>query len=162
MFEYINGLLDELELLIKRFFNIDARPGNSWQRQPEPASGSFGASRGGAKSYGEQHSHSTQVRKYTPEEVQRCLRGLERGERVGPVMAQAGQLGSLLNDGMRRYFRGRERIFERLPYVLFQYTQGKPSQEIARSVSYFSDADDIEEAMWFVARLIAARINRMR
>ncbi len=112
-------------------------------------------------------SYSTQAaqtrrHKYSPEEVKRILRGLEKGDHAAPVLLKAATFGTLLDERMIRYFRGRERLFERLPYVLFQYTQGRPSQDIARSVSFFSDGDDVEEAMDFAARLITFSLNRQR
>ncbi len=100
--------------------------------------------------------------KYSAEEVKRILRGLEKGQRAGPVLGQAAVLGSLLDERMVRYFRGRERMFHRLTYVVFQYTQGRPCDEIAQSVSYFSDGQDVEEAVEFAARLIAYQVNRHR
>jgi len=88
------------------------------------------------------------------------LRGARAGERARPVFAQAAQINTLLDERMRRNFAGRERLFDCLPYVLFQYTQGKPTFEIARSVSFFSDGDDVEDTMDFVSRLITKTINR--
>jgi len=162
MLKYLSQLLNDLEAIIKKFFGVDNPTGTNWQHQTSPASGIFGDSSRKTAGVSTRAVHPAQVKKYTPEEVKRCLRGLEQGERVGPVMVEASRFGSVVNEGMRRYFRGRERIFERLPYVLYQYTQGKPSQEIARGVSYFSDANDVEEAMSFACRIIAARVNRMR
>ena len=114
--------------------------------------------------YGSYTSGATQPRphKYSPEEVKRILRGLDHGEHAPLIMLQAATFGSLLDDRMIRYFRGRERLFERLPYVLFQYTQGLPAFDIARSVSFFSNGDDVEDAMEFAARLIALHVNRQR
>jgi hypothetical protein len=98
--------------------------------------------------------------KYTPEEVKRMLRGLETNEWSPPVLAQATTISTLLDERMLRYFRGRERLFHRLPYVLAQYIQGKPCFDIARSVSFFSDGDDVEDTINFASRLIAAKLNR--
>lgn len=99
-------------------------------------------------------------RKYTAQEVKAYLRGQEQNDRARPVMEQASQFSRLLEERMRRHFRGRERIFDRLPYVLYQYIHGTDAREIARSVSYFSDSEDIEQAMEFAATLIANRVNR--
>ncbi len=100
--------------------------------------------------------------KYSVQEVKRVLRGLETGAWTYPVMLQAATFSALLDDRMIRYFRGRERMFDRLPYVLLQYTQGKNCLEIAHSVSYFSDGDDVEEAITFAAYLITNQLNRQR
>lgn len=100
--------------------------------------------------------------KYSPEEVKRILRGLEKGQHAQPVMVMAATFSSLLDERMVRHFRGRERIFDRLTYVLFQYSQGRPCQDIARSVSYFADGEDVEDAINFAARLIANHLNRQR
>ena len=79
-----------------------------------------------------------------------------------PVLYQASTFGALLDERMVRYFRGRERMFDRLPYVLLQYTQGKNCLDIAHSVSYFSDGDDVEDAIDFAALLISNQLNRQR
>jgi hypothetical protein len=100
--------------------------------------------------------------KYSVLEVKRILRGLEKGSTAYPVLVQASTFSSLLDDRMVRYFRGRERLFDRLPYVLLQYTQGKNCLDIAHSVSYFSDGDDVEDAINFAALLIANQLNRQR
>lgn len=100
--------------------------------------------------------------KYQPDEVKRILRGLEKGEHAQPVLMQAATFGSLIDERMVRFFRGRERMFDRLTYVVFQYTQGRPCEEIARSVSYFSDGEDVEDAIDFACRLIANQLNRQR
>ncbi len=99
-------------------------------------------------------------KKYTAAEVKAYLRGQQQGERARPVLQQASQISVLLQARMQRHFRGRERIFERLPYVLYQYSQGRDAQEIARSVSFFSDGEDVEQAMDFAASLIASHVNR--
>ena len=93
------------------------------------------------------------------EEVKLYLRSQQSHELARPVMEQAARFSSLVDERMRRHFRGRERTFDRLPYVLHQYTIGKDAQEIARNVSYFTDCDDIEHAMSFAASLIATKIN---
>lgn len=103
-----------------------------------------------------------QLHKYSPPEVKRMLRGLERNEWSQPVMLQAATVSNLLNPRMARHFRGRERMFERLPYILYQYTQGKPCLDIAQSVSYFSDGDDVEETISFASHLIAEHLNSRR
>lgn len=99
-------------------------------------------------------------KRYSKQEVIQCLRGDIKGARAESVQRHAAQLASHLNEGMRRYFRGRERMFEKLPLVIYQYTLGKPAMEIARSVSYFSDGKDVEYAVEFAAELIAKRLNR--
>lgn len=162
MLKYFNQLIHQVGFILRKFWDFNHQTGNHWQRQTQTVGGVFGANRDSAPRYGTRHEHPAQVKKYSVEEVKRCLRGLEQGERAAFVMREAAQFSSILHEGMRRHFRGRERIFDRLPYVLYQYTHGQPAQEIARSVSYFSDASDIEEAMNFVSRLIAARINRAR
>ncbi len=103
---------------------------------------------------------TTKRHKYTPEEVKRILRGLEKGNRAHSVMAQAATFSSLIDERMVRYFRGRERLFDRLTYVMQQYISGRPCQEIAEKVSFFSDGQDVEEAIDFAARLIANHLNR--
>ncbi|MDB5082424.1 MAG: hypothetical protein JWP00_4348 [Chloroflexi bacterium] len=107
---------------------------------------------------------SSQVKrhKYSVAEVKRILRGLEKGPLAYPVLYQASTFGALLDERMVRYFRGRERMFDRLPYVLLQYTQGKNCLDIAHSVSYFSDGDDVEDAIDFAALLISNQLNRQR
>ncbi len=162
MLKNFSQLLRQIDFSLRKFFSADSHYQNRWQRQAEPASGLFGANRGNANRYRTGYVHPARIKKYTVEEVKRCLRGLEQGERVRPVMAEAAQFPQMIHEGMRRHFRGRERIFERFSYVLYQYTQGKHPQEIARSVSYFSDAADVEDAMYFASRIIAARINRGR
>ena len=107
-------------------------------------------------------SGTAKPHKYSPDEVKRILRGLERGDHARLVLVQAATFSSLLDDRMIRYFRGRERLFDRLPYVLLQYMQGKPSDDIAQSVSFFSHGEDVEEAMDFAARLITLQVNRQR
>jgi len=99
-------------------------------------------------------------KKYTVAEVKACLRGQQQGERARPVLQQASRISMLLQARMQKHFRGRERIFERLPYVLYQYSQGHDTQEIGRSVSFFSDGEDVEHAMDFAANLIANHINQ--
>lgn len=100
--------------------------------------------------------------KYSVQEVKRILRGQEKGAWTYPVMLQAATFSNLLEERMVRYFRGRERMFDRLPFVLLQYTQGKNCLDIAHSVSYFSDGDDVEEAINFAAYLICNQLNRQR
>ncbi len=159
MFEDFNHLINRIELTIRAWLNFDHSNPRNWNRQAQPASGPLTGKHGETRQ-GVREVNSALSKKYTADEVKRYLRGLDGGVRVQPVMAEAARFSSMLNDKMRRHFRGRERIFERLPYVLYQYTKGAPSQEIARSVSYFSDADDVEQAMYFAARLIAAKVNR--
>ncbi len=159
MLDYFYQLWIQLVNIVRKFFGFDSQSGGSWQHQTQAVGGPFRANQSEPSRF---RTHTSHTKKYTPEEVKRCLRGLEKSERVGVVMAEAARLSTMLNENMRHHFRGRERIFDRLPYVLFQYTQGKPSYDIARSVSYFSDGDDVEDAMLFVARLITPRVNRMR
>src|SRR6476646_3426674 len=52
--------------------------------------------------------------KYSVLEVKQILRGLEKGPTAYPVLVQASTFSSLLDDRMVRYFRGRERLFDRL------------------------------------------------
>jgi hypothetical protein len=101
-----------------------------------------------------------QGHRLTKQEVKNCLRGKVISEWSDEVLRHASQLGSHLDARMRRHFRGRERMFEKLPFVIYQYTGGKPVEEIARTVSYFSDGKDVEDAVDFAADLIAKRINR--
>lgn len=98
--------------------------------------------------------------RYSKQEVKDCLRGKIQNARAEEVLREASQLSSHLDERMRRHFRGRERLFEKLPFVIYQYTTGNPPQEIARSVSYFSDAKDVEDAVDFAAEIIAKRLNR--
>jgi hypothetical protein len=144
------------------------RPGHSrqhmstgWGRLGLAHNGPRAGSQGNLGHYTEQ---SSQVKrhKYSVQEVKRILRGLEKGAWTYPVMLQAATFSALLDDRMIRYFRGRERMFDRLPYVLLQYTQGKNCLDIAHSVSYFSDGDDVEEAITFAAYLITNQVNRQR
>jgi len=160
MLKYLGKLLSQFDLALRKFFDANSQAGHGWQSQTQAVSGNFGSNPNRTQRYGS--AHPAQLKKYTADEVKRYLRGLEQGERARPVMAEAACFSLILNDNMRRHFRGRERIFERLPYVLYQYTQGKPSQEIARSVSYFSDACDVEDAMYFASCLIATKVNRAR
>ncbi len=132
---------------------------NGQQRLAQSPSAPRSGHDGQLGSYTGQGTHSKR-HKYTPEEVKRILRGLEKGQHTQPVLAQAALFSSLIDERMVRFFRGRERLFERLPYVLFQYTQGRPCDDIARSVSYFSDGEDVEEAIDFAAYLIARQVNR--
>jgi len=151
-FRIVEQILDRL----RRFLNnnrLDYPPFSNQQTETAP-----GFSRRTA-AYNQEHPQARQSR-YTVREVKEYLRGARAGERARPVYAQAAQINTLLDERMRRNFAGRERLFDRLPYVLFQYTQGKPTFEIARSVSFFSDGDDVEDTMDFVARLITKTINR--
>lgn len=98
--------------------------------------------------------------RYTIAEVKAYLRNWQKGERARAVLQEASQFSRLIDERMRRYFRGRDRIFERLGYILYEYTKGTDVKEIARKVSYFADSDDIEDTMDFVAAIITNRLNR--
>lgn len=150
--------------LIRSFFDTTPRNGQSWSGQQRWAQSPSAprASRNDGRpigSYAGANAHQKR-HKYTPEEVKKMLRGLEKTEWTPPVLAQAATFSALLDERMVRFFRGRERLFDRLPYVLLQYTQGRPCNEIAHSVSYFSDGEDVEDAIDFAARLIAHEVNR--
>ncbi len=137
------------------------RPDWSGQQRLAQSPGGLRPSPNQARPGGYNSAASGQKRhKYTPLEVKRMLRGLEKGPLSQPVMLQAATINSLLDWRMVRHFRGRERLFERLPFVLFQYIQGRPCDEIAHSVSYFSDGEDVEDTIDFAAGLIAAYLNR--
>ena len=97
--------------------------------------------------------------KYTSTEVKRYLRGLDAGERASLIMEEASNFSTYTNVKLPESLRGRERIFERLPSVLYQYNQGRPAAEIARPIGYLTDAEDIEAAVDYVAELIARRVN---
>lgn len=100
--------------------------------------------------------------KFSGAEVKRVLQGLEQGERARLIMSQAALIGSLLDERMVKLFPGRERIFEKLPFVVQQYSMGRPALEIARCVSYFADGDDVEELVDFACRIIANQLNRLK
>jgi hypothetical protein len=100
--------------------------------------------------------------KFTAGEIKKILRGLEKSSYERDVMMGAAMLGNLLDERMVRFFAGRERLFDKLQFVVQQYSLGRPCAEIAASVSYFSDADDVEDAIEFAARLIANHLNRQR
>lgn len=166
----INKLYAQVLAFIRQLLGLENsnRPGHSRQNMFTglgwlglAPSGPRPGSNGNLGHYTEQ---SSQVKrhKYSIQEVKRILRGLEKGGFAYPVMLQAATFGSLLDDRMVRYFRGRERMFDRMPYVLLQYTQGKNCLEIAQSVSYFSDGDDVEAAIDFAAQLIINQLNRQR
>ncbi|HEX2909676.1 MAG TPA: hypothetical protein VH186_02640 [Chloroflexia bacterium] len=139
------------------YFRLDLWNGRGRLAESPNIPGSSAGNRVG--SYAGQSSQSKR-HKYSAQEVKRILRGLDKGPLAQPVMAQAAIFSNLLDDRMIRYFRGRERLFDKLPFVLFQYTQGKPCADIARSVSYFADAEDVEEAIDFASGLIAHQVNR--
>jgi hypothetical protein len=155
----MNKVLVQFLEYLKKLTNSSNRPMANYWRQPQPANGLHEP----RPTTQRQVSNSDHIRrKFTPQEVKRYLRGAESGDRAALVMAQAARISSLLDVGMRRHFAGRERIFDRLPFVVFQYTQGKPTFDIARSVSYFSDGDDVEAAIDFASRIIAKAVNRQR
>jgi hypothetical protein len=153
-------LVQFLEYL-RKLTSSSNRPMSNYWRQTQPADGLQGHRPANQRQVQNPH---TSRRKFTAEEVKRYLRGIDSGggDRAALVMAQAGRISSLLDVSMRRHFAGRERIFDRLPFVVFQYTQGKPTFDIARSVSYFSDGDDVEAAMDFASQIIAKAVNRQR
>ncbi len=151
-FRTVEQIVDRL----KRFFSNDSLDYRHFtKRQTETAPG-FSRRMAGYQEESARSHHS----RYTAAEVKDYLRGKRAGERARPVFEQAARINTLLDERMRRNFAGRERLFDRLPYVLFQYTQGKPTFEIARSVSFFSDGDDVEDTIEFVSRLITKTINR--
>jgi hypothetical protein len=169
MFEF-NKLYTQVLAFIRQVLNQQKsnRPGHTRQNM-FTGLGRLGLAPSGPRpssngSLGQYTEHSSQVKhhKYNVQEVKRILRGLEKGERSYPVLLQASTFSSLLDDRMVRHFRGRERMFDRLPYVLLQYTQGKNCLDIAHSVSYFSDGDDVEDAIDFAALLITNQLNRHR
>ena len=150
--------------LVRRFFNNQSHSnytsGWGW-RNVAPAGGPAKYGRPNqARPDNADKNGEVGFKKYTTAEVKAYLRGQQQSERARPVLQQASQISVLLQARMQRHFRGRERIFERLPYVLYQYSQGRDAQEIARSVSFFSDGEDVEQAMDFTARLIADHVNR--
>jgi hypothetical protein len=151
-FRTVDQILDRL----KRFFNNDNIGYRTFTRRQTETAPGFSQRMAGYKEESSRARHS----RYTAKEVKEYLRGERAGERARPVFEQAARINTLLDERMRRNFAGRERLFDRLPYVLFQYTQGKPTFEIARSVSFFSDGDDVEDTMVFVSRLITKTINR--
>lgn len=156
----MNKILVQILEYFRKLNSSSNRPLNNYLRQTQPVSGLHGH-RPVPQRQQVQDSHQSR-RKFTAQEVKRYLRGTESGDRAALVMAHAGRISSLLDVSMRRHFAGRERLFDRLPFVVFQYTQGKPTFDIARSVSYFSDGDDVEAAMDFAARIIAKEVNRQR
>ena len=97
--------------------------------------------------------------KYTAAEVKCYLRGKGEGERTQPIMEEASNFSTYTTGKLPEGLLGRERIFERLPSVLYQYNQGRPTAEIARSIGYLTDGEDVEAAMDYVAELIARRVN---
>jgi hypothetical protein len=166
-----NKLYEQLVAIIRQILGQENsnRPGHPrqsmftglgrWGLAPSgPRAGTGGNHLGGYT----ESSGQTKRHKYGVGEVKRILRGLEKGPHAYPVMLQAATFHSLLDERMVRFFRGRERLFDRLPYVLLQYTQGKNCLDIAHSVSYFSDGDDVEDAVDFAAALIANQLNRQR
>lgn len=100
--------------------------------------------------------------KYTSVEVKRYIRGLEGGERAIPILKEAASFSTYADSKLPDCMLGRERLFERLHSVLFQYSQGKSTTEIARTVGYLSDAADVEAAMDYVSQLILNRVNNPR
>ena len=148
--------------LLRRIFNLSSGSNymSGWGWRNVAPAGGVGKYRTSKPARPAVKSDPGDFKKYTRQEVKMYLRSQQHDERARPIMAQASQFGGLLQERMRRQFRGRERIFERLPYVLYQYTQGKDPSEIAHSVSFFADGEDIEQAMDFAATLIANRVNR--
>lgn len=138
------------------------RLNNAWgrdQRQPVGISGRW-LRQNSLNQTSYNYNEKQLTRRYTAAEVKAYLRGIEKGPRAAQPIAHAAHLSTMLDARMVRHFRGRERLFDKLPFVLYQYTQGKPTDQIAQSVSYFADGNDVEEAMDFVAKLIARKINR--
>jgi hypothetical protein len=159
-----------VKFLLQHIFNVtdqsNSKPymGNLGWNNTAPvggANGRFGRYRGVETGPIEQGTGKP-VQKYTAQEVKTYLHGTkeQHSERARPVMQQASQFSSLIDTRMKRHFLGRERVFERLPYVLYEYSLGTDPHEIASHISYFSDSEDIEHAMDFVAGFIANRINK--
>jgi hypothetical protein len=97
--------------------------------------------------------------KYTTQEVIKYLRGQGDNERAAWVAREASSFYLYNTDQVPNQFRGRERLYEKLPFVLYKYSQGGSAEEIAKMISYFSTADDVEEALFYISELIAKRIN---
>jgi hypothetical protein len=97
--------------------------------------------------------------KYTSQEVIKYLRGQGESERAAWVIREASSFYVYDPQQVPPQFRGRERLYEKLPFVLYKYSQGWSTQEIAKSVSYFSTAEDVEEALLYISEVIARRIN---
>jgi hypothetical protein len=98
--------------------------------------------------------------KYTVQEVKAYLHGVDNGERTRFVMAHASRINLILNDKDRKYFRGREKFFDRMPFVLFHYLKGEASENIARQISYLSSAEDVEYTIEVASHIIIRSINR--
>lgn len=159
-----NGLSfkEFLRVIINFFFpSNNANYRNLGWRNVQPASGlSRGSVGNRTQTEVVKAGEAKKFDRYTVGEVKAYLRNWQKGERARAVLQEASQFSSLIDERMRRYFRGRDRIFERLGFILYEYTKGTDIKEIARKVSYFADTDDIEDTMDFVAAIIANRLNR--
>lgn len=110
------------------------------------------------------NSNRKVVKRFTAAEIKAYLQGgpqLDR-ERARTIanQFQIGRLSELLNRPMPRRFNGRERLFQRLSLVIVRYAQGVSPAEIAESLSCFYKPEDIEEAIDYVANIVAASLNR--
>src|SRR4051812_6643688 len=92
--------------------------------------------------YAEPSSGSRKIKNsepnYTSQEVIKYLREQGGGERAKWVIREASSFYIYDPDHVPPRFRGRERLYEKLPFVLYKYSQGWSSAEIAKTISYFS------------------------
>jgi hypothetical protein len=97
---------------------------------------------------------------FTPDEVRQRL-GLEdtADSRTAAVHAAAARTGAWANLLSDKVAFDLGRAGNRLPTVVYWYTQGVPTSEIGRRLSPFGSAWDAERALGVAAALIARTLN---
>lgn len=156
----LSNFVKNITNLLSSFFNskkLDlknkANHQSQWLTDPYPPRSNFSQPGAGSRKIKNLGS------KYTSQEVIKYLRGQGESERAAWVIREASSFYIYDPHQVPPQFRGRERLYEKLPFVLYKYSQGWSAQEIAKSVSYFSTADDVEEALLYISEVIARRIN---
>ena len=102
--------------------------------------------------------------RYTASEIKAFLQGSLQTDRDRfhniANQFQIGRLSEILNRPIPKRFHGREWLYSRLVTVTTRYSQKVPPAEIAESLSLFYKAEDVEEAIDYVATMVAESLNK--
>jgi len=102
--------------------------------------------------------------RYTANEIKAFLQGSLQTDRNRLTnitnQFQIGRLSEILNRPIPKRFHGREWLYSRLVTVTTRYSQKVPPAEIAEGLSLFYRAEDVEEAIDYVATLVAESLNK--
>ena len=96
---------------------------------------------------------------YSAAEIRGYMAAPPTTNRARQASQAVGRVLGHLDDDVRAQFRGSDRMFRKLTFIVINYGQGKTVEEIAEALEPFVYAEEIEQALDFVAAQAAYRLN---